>query len=108
MKEEGEPREKKGKSQPEEDEDEEDKEGIDESPEEVQKPLSSVLSRLLAHPLSLPPPSLQCILSCHKAGSILREARDRVVSLTTDARSAVIACHVSAGAFAATGGCCCR
>lgn len=29
-------------------------------------------------------------------GSILREARDRVVSLTTDARSSVIACHVSA------------
>uniref|UniRef100_H3CIA2 WD repeat-containing protein 3 n=1 Tax=Tetraodon nigroviridis TaxID=99883 RepID=H3CIA2_TETNG len=68
---------------------------IDESPEEVQKPLSSVLSRLLAHPLSLPPPSLQRILSCHKAGSILREARDRVVSLTTDARSAVIACHAN-------------
>ncbi|CAF93718.1 unnamed protein product, partial [Tetraodon nigroviridis] len=70
VKEEGEPREKKGKSRPEEDEDEEDKEGIDESPEER-------------------------ILSCHKAGSILREARDRVVSLTTDARSAVIACHAN-------------
>uniref|UniRef100_A0A665X6N7 WD repeat-containing protein 3 n=1 Tax=Echeneis naucrates TaxID=173247 RepID=A0A665X6N7_ECHNA len=33
------------------------------------------------------------ILSCKKAGSILREARDRVVSLTTDAKARVIACH---------------
>ncbi|KAI3355690.1 hypothetical protein L3Q82_004283 [Scortum barcoo] len=35
------------------------------------------------------------ILSCKKAGSILREARDRVVSLTTDAKARVIACHGS-------------
>ncbi|XP_034549876.1 WD repeat-containing protein 3 [Notolabrus celidotus] len=33
------------------------------------------------------------ILSCKKAGSILREARDRVVSLTSDAKARVIACH---------------
>ncbi|XP_058479073.1 WD repeat-containing protein 3 isoform X1 [Solea solea] len=33
------------------------------------------------------------ILSCKKSGSILREARDRVVSLTTDAKARVIACH---------------
>ncbi|KAF3843494.1 hypothetical protein F7725_002343 [Dissostichus mawsoni] len=33
------------------------------------------------------------ILSCKKAGSILREARDRVVSLTADAKARVIACH---------------
>uniref|UniRef100_A0A7N8XKA0 WD repeat domain 3 n=1 Tax=Mastacembelus armatus TaxID=205130 RepID=A0A7N8XKA0_9TELE len=35
------------------------------------------------------------ILSCKKAGSILREARDRVVSLITDTKARVIACHVS-------------
>ncbi|XP_029968522.1 WD repeat-containing protein 3 [Salarias fasciatus] len=35
------------------------------------------------------------ILSCKKAGSILREARDRVVSMTTDSRAGVIACHGS-------------
>uniref|UniRef100_A0A8C9Y067 WD repeat domain 3 n=1 Tax=Sander lucioperca TaxID=283035 RepID=A0A8C9Y067_SANLU len=33
------------------------------------------------------------ILSCRKAGSILREARDRVVSLAADAKARVIACH---------------
>ncbi|KAA8593033.1 hypothetical protein FQN60_018488 [Etheostoma spectabile] len=33
------------------------------------------------------------ILSCKKAGSILREARDRVVSLATDSKARVIACH---------------
>ncbi|XP_056321145.1 WD repeat-containing protein 3 [Danio aesculapii] len=33
------------------------------------------------------------ILSCKKAGSILREARDRVVSLVTDAKAKVLACH---------------
>ncbi|XP_068602448.1 WD repeat-containing protein 3 [Brachionichthys hirsutus] len=33
------------------------------------------------------------ILSCRKAGSILREARDRVVSLATDAKARVVACH---------------
>lgn len=40
----------------------------------------------------------QRILTCKKAGSILREARDRVVSLTTDSKARVIACHVSVGA----------
>ncbi|TMS06102.1 WD repeat-containing protein 3 [Larimichthys crocea] len=35
----------------------------------------------------------QRILSCKKAGSILREARDRVVSLTADSKARVIACH---------------
>lgn len=38
---------------------------------------------------------LQRILSCKKAGSVLREARDRVVSLVTDAKAKVLACHVS-------------
>ncbi|KAJ8350925.1 hypothetical protein SKAU_G00260550 [Synaphobranchus kaupii] len=33
------------------------------------------------------------ILSCVKAGSILRQARDRVVSMTTDAKAKVLACH---------------
>uniref|UniRef100_A0A8C2ZR89 WD repeat-containing protein 3 n=1 Tax=Cyclopterus lumpus TaxID=8103 RepID=A0A8C2ZR89_CYCLU len=33
------------------------------------------------------------ILSCQKAGSILREARDRVVSLAADAKARVLACH---------------
>ncbi|XP_053733114.1 WD repeat-containing protein 3 [Synchiropus splendidus] len=33
------------------------------------------------------------ILACSKAGSILREARDRVVSLTTDKKAQIIACH---------------
>lgn len=33
------------------------------------------------------------ILSCKKAGSILREARDRVVSLIADPKSKVIVCH---------------
>uniref|UniRef100_A0A3B3CFR4 WD repeat domain 3 n=1 Tax=Oryzias melastigma TaxID=30732 RepID=A0A3B3CFR4_ORYME len=33
------------------------------------------------------------ILSCRKAGSILREARDRVVSMTTDSRARVVGCH---------------
>ncbi|XP_037542664.1 WD repeat-containing protein 3-like [Nematolebias whitei] len=35
------------------------------------------------------------ILSCKKAGSILRETRDRVVSLTSDSKAQVLACHVS-------------
>lgn len=39
----------------------------------------------------------QRILSCKKVGSILREARDRVVSLAADARTGVVACHVSDG-----------
>ncbi|XP_034042043.1 WD repeat-containing protein 3 [Thalassophryne amazonica] len=33
------------------------------------------------------------ILTCNKAGSILREARDRVVSMTLDAKMGVVACH---------------
>ncbi|CAG5865329.1 unnamed protein product [Menidia menidia] len=33
------------------------------------------------------------ILSCKKAGSLLREARDRVVSMAADARARVLACH---------------
>uniref|UniRef100_A0A3Q3E665 WD repeat-containing protein 3 n=1 Tax=Hippocampus comes TaxID=109280 RepID=A0A3Q3E665_HIPCM len=33
------------------------------------------------------------ILTCEKAGSILREARDRVVSLTADSKARVFACH---------------
>ncbi|KAM9850764.1 WD repeat-containing protein 3 [Aulostomus maculatus] len=33
------------------------------------------------------------ILTCKKAGSILREAQDRVVSLTVDRKAQVIACH---------------
>ncbi|KAM6956002.1 WD repeat-containing protein 3 [Lycodopsis pacificus] len=33
------------------------------------------------------------ILSCKKAGSLLREARDRVVSLAADAKGRVVACH---------------
>ncbi|XP_051937960.1 WD repeat-containing protein 3 [Hippocampus zosterae] len=33
------------------------------------------------------------ILTCEKAGSVLREARDRVVSLTADSKARVFACH---------------
>ncbi|XP_038869940.1 WD repeat-containing protein 3 [Salvelinus namaycush] len=62
----GEPKEKKGKSLLDDDEEE----AVDESPEER-------------------------ILSCKKAGSLLREARDRVVSMTTDAKAKVLACHGS-------------
>ncbi|XP_055727776.1 WD repeat-containing protein 3 isoform X2 [Salvelinus fontinalis] len=62
----GEPKEKKGKSLL----DDEEEEAVDESPEER-------------------------ILSCKKAGSLLREARDRVVSMTTDAKAKVLACHGS-------------
>lgn len=47
------------------------------------------------HPCLLPLLSSQRIVSCQKVGSILRDARDRVVSLATDARSSVVACHVS-------------
>ncbi|XP_073702084.1 WD repeat-containing protein 3 [Garra rufa] len=47
---------------------EEDEEGLDDEPEEL-------------------------ILSCKKAGSVLRQARDRVVSLVTDAKAKVVACH---------------
>uniref|UniRef100_A0A8C8CRS6 Small-subunit processome Utp12 domain-containing protein n=1 Tax=Oncorhynchus tshawytscha TaxID=74940 RepID=A0A8C8CRS6_ONCTS len=64
----GEPKEKKGKSLL--DDDDEEEEVVDESPEER-------------------------ILSCKKAGSLLREARDRVVSMTTDAKAKVLACHGS-------------
>ncbi|XP_046902747.1 WD repeat-containing protein 3 [Hypomesus transpacificus] len=65
-KETGEPKEKKGKSLLNDDGDEE--EGPDEELEER-------------------------ILSCQKAGSLLREARDRVVSMTTDAKAKIVACH---------------
>lgn len=63
---EGEPDVKKGKTLLDEDKDQEEEQ--DEDPEER-------------------------ILSCKKAGSILREARDRVVSMTADNRARVIACH---------------
>ncbi|XP_069491858.1 WD repeat-containing protein 3 [Ambystoma mexicanum] len=33
------------------------------------------------------------ILSCHKAGSIIREGRDRVVGLGTDKTGRILACH---------------
>ncbi|XP_072301134.1 WD repeat-containing protein 3 [Eucyclogobius newberryi] len=65
---EGEPVVKKGKTLVKEEEDEERDEELDENPEER-------------------------ILSCKKAGSILREARDRVVSMATDNRARIIACH---------------
>uniref|UniRef100_A0A3B4UMW4 WD repeat-containing protein 3 n=1 Tax=Seriola dumerili TaxID=41447 RepID=A0A3B4UMW4_SERDU len=65
---EGEPKVKKGKTLLDDDDDEDNEEGGDENLEER-------------------------ILSCKKAGSILREARDRVVSLTTDRKARVIACH---------------
>ncbi|XP_061580389.1 WD repeat-containing protein 3 [Cololabis saira] len=65
---EGEPKEKRGKTLLEDDADEDEEQGEDESLEER-------------------------MLSCKKAGSILREARDRVVSLTADARARTIACH---------------
>lgn len=64
------------------------------------RPVVHLLERLLVLPV-LKLVSLfvsQRILSCKKAGSVLREARDRVVSLTTDAKARVIACHVSAEA----------
>ncbi|XP_032372219.1 WD repeat-containing protein 3 [Etheostoma spectabile] len=64
---EGEPKLKKGKTLL-DDDDEDNEEGVDDSLEER-------------------------ILSCKKAGSILREARDRVVSLATDSKARVIACH---------------
>ncbi|XP_016143948.1 WD repeat-containing protein 3-like [Sinocyclocheilus grahami] len=63
----GEPQEKKVRTLLENEED--DEEGLDEEPEER-------------------------ILSCKKAGSVLREARDRVVSLVTDAKAKVLACHL--------------
>uniref|UniRef100_A0A8C1M5F9 WD repeat-containing protein 3 n=1 Tax=Cyprinus carpio TaxID=7962 RepID=A0A8C1M5F9_CYPCA len=62
----GEPQEKKVRTLLENEE--EDEEELDEEPEER-------------------------ILSCKKAGSVLREARDRVVSLVTDAKAKVLACH---------------
>ncbi|XP_069035330.1 WD repeat-containing protein 3 [Lepisosteus oculatus] len=33
------------------------------------------------------------ILSCQKAGSVLRDGRDRVVTMTTDLKSRMLACH---------------
>ncbi|XP_057708429.1 WD repeat-containing protein 3 [Corythoichthys intestinalis] len=65
---EGEPKIKKGKSVLEDDEGDGKEEDADESPEDR-------------------------ILTCTKAGSILREARDRVVSLTTDSKARIMACH---------------
>lgn len=87
---------KKGRTELEDDEDEEDKEGVDESPEEVHARLSHppFLACSLRSSAFSP---LQRILSCKKVGSILRDARDRVVSLAADAGASVIACHVSAG-----------
>ncbi|KAF7649870.1 hypothetical protein LDENG_00134890, partial [Lucifuga dentata] len=67
---EGEPEVKKGKTLLEDDDDGDNDEGLDENPEDR-------------------------ILSCQKAGSVLRDARDRVVSLTADAKARVIACHGS-------------
>ncbi|XP_030642134.1 WD repeat-containing protein 3 [Chanos chanos] len=66
----GEPQEKRGKGllDDADDEDGGGDEGLDEEPEER-------------------------IVSCKKAGSIFREARDRVVSLTTDSKAKVLACH---------------
>ncbi|XP_067301087.1 WD repeat-containing protein 3 [Pseudorasbora parva] len=61
----GEPQEKKVRTLMDEEEDEE---GLNEEPEER-------------------------ILSCKKAGSVLRDARDRVVSLVTDAKAKVLVCH---------------
>ncbi|MED6290311.1 Dip2/Utp12 protein [Characodon lateralis] len=65
---EGEPRVKKGKSLLDENDDDESDDKEEETLEER-------------------------ILSCKKAGSILREARDRVVSVTADTRARIIACH---------------
>ncbi|XP_028992625.1 WD repeat-containing protein 3 [Betta splendens] len=64
----GEPKVKKGKTLLDEDDEQDNEEEQEESVEER-------------------------ILSCKKAGSILRQARDRVVSLTADTRASVIACH---------------
>ncbi|KAL6100411.1 wdr3 [Pungitius sinensis] len=64
----GEPKVKKGKTLLDDDDDEDNEEGADDSLEER-------------------------ILRCEKAGSLLREARDRVVSLAADAKARVIACH---------------
>lgn len=95
---EGEPKVKKGKSLLDDDSDEE------EAAEEGDEGVEEVSRRLLPSDncpwISLQLNSLlfyffQRILRCKKAGSILREARDRVVSLTTDSRAKVIACHVS-------------
>ncbi|XP_077392236.1 WD repeat-containing protein 3 [Festucalex cinctus] len=63
---EGEPKVKKGKSLPEDDDGND--EDADESPEDR-------------------------ILTCTKAGSLLRQARDRVVSLSADSKAAIVACH---------------
>ncbi|XP_013856209.1 WD repeat-containing protein 3, partial [Austrofundulus limnaeus] len=65
---EGEPKVKKGKTLLDDEDEDHEKEDDDESVEER-------------------------ILRCKKAGSILREARDRVVSLTSDSRARVFGCH---------------
>uniref|UniRef100_A0A4W6G0A0 WD repeat-containing protein 3 n=1 Tax=Lates calcarifer TaxID=8187 RepID=A0A4W6G0A0_LATCA len=67
---EGEPKVKKGKTLLDDDNDEDNEEG---------SCLYIFISYYIQH--------------CKKAGSILREARDRVVSLTADAKARVIACH---------------
>ncbi|KAL6484805.1 hypothetical protein MHYP_G00068500 [Metynnis hypsauchen] len=64
----GEPQEKKGKGLLDDDDEDHEDEGPNEDPEER-------------------------ILSCEKAGSVLREARDRVVSLIADPKAKVLACH---------------
>ncbi|XP_053353298.1 WD repeat-containing protein 3 [Clarias gariepinus] len=66
----GEPREKKGKSLLDDDD--------DDDVNEEEGPNEELEDR---------------ILSCKKAGSILREARDRVVSLIADPKAKVLACH---------------
>uniref|UniRef100_A0A3Q3BAL7 WD repeat-containing protein 3 n=1 Tax=Kryptolebias marmoratus TaxID=37003 RepID=A0A3Q3BAL7_KRYMA len=70
---EGEPKVKKGKSLLDDDDDDDDKEDHKKGDED-----ESIEER---------------VLSCKKAGSILREARDRVVSLTSDSKAKVLACH---------------
>ncbi|KAI5106988.1 WD repeat-containing protein 3 [Silurus meridionalis] len=70
-KEAGEPQEKKGKNVfvgDDDDDDDDEQKGPNEEPEDR-------------------------ILSCKKAGSVLREARDRVVSLIADPKAKVLACH---------------
>lgn len=93
---------------------EEDEEGLDEEPEEVIFLLScspysvhvfsgcqwldmtlDSLKGFSSYVYQRSAFCLQRIVSCKKVGSVLREARDRVVSLVTDAKANVLACHVS-------------
>ena len=39
--------------------------------------------------------SSQHILKCTKVGSVMRQGRDRLVSMTTDIGGSVLTCHVS-------------